>query len=72
MLEGRRFPFIERSNTPGVLSTMPYLPLTLTYLVRREGSRHTVLSWRRDESTVKTSTHLNRADLAFEVRPRIK
>ena len=31
MIEGRRFPFIERSNTPGVSSTMPYLPLTLTY-----------------------------------------
>jgi hypothetical protein len=31
MLEGRPFPFIERSNTPGVSSLMPYLPLTLTY-----------------------------------------
>jgi hypothetical protein len=31
MLEGKRFPFIERSNTPGVSSTMPYLPLTLNY-----------------------------------------
>jgi hypothetical protein len=31
VIEGRRFPFIERSNTPGVSSTMPYLPLTLTY-----------------------------------------
>jgi hypothetical protein len=31
MLEGKRFPFIERSNTPGVSSTMPYLPLTLTH-----------------------------------------
>ncbi|AVZ31401.1 hypothetical protein [Nodularia spumigena] len=31
MLEGRKFPFIERSNTPDVSSTMPYLPLSLTY-----------------------------------------
>ncbi|MCF2146022.1 retroviral-like aspartic protease [Desmonostoc muscorum LEGE 12446] len=31
MLEGKRFPFIERSNALGVSSTMPYLPLTLTY-----------------------------------------
>lgn len=31
MIEGRRFPFIERSNTAGVSSSMPYLPLTLTY-----------------------------------------
>lgn len=34
MLEGRRFPFIERSNTPGLSSTMPYLSLTLTYKKR--------------------------------------
>ncbi|MCC5612402.1 retroviral-like aspartic protease [Nostoc sp. CHAB 5834] len=31
MLEGKRFPFIERSNSFGLSSTMPYLPLTLTY-----------------------------------------
>lgn len=31
MLEGKRFPFIERINALGVCSTMPYLPLTLTY-----------------------------------------
>ncbi|TFI55453.1 retroviral-like aspartic protease [Mastigocladus laminosus UU774] len=31
MLESRQFPFIERSNTLGVSSIMPYLPLTLTY-----------------------------------------
>ena len=31
MLESSRFPFIERSNTPGVSSNMPYLPLTLTH-----------------------------------------
>lgn len=31
MLEGKRFPFIERSNTPGISSVMPYLTLTLTY-----------------------------------------
>ncbi|AFZ57588.1 retroviral-like aspartic protease [Anabaena cylindrica FACHB-243] len=31
MLESRKFPFIERSNTSGVSSNMPYLPLTLTH-----------------------------------------
>lgn len=31
MLEGKRFPFIERSNALGISSNMPYLPLTLTY-----------------------------------------
>ncbi|MEH1863618.1 MAG: retroviral-like aspartic protease [Nostoc sp.] len=31
MLEGKRFPFIERSNSLGLSSTIPYLPLTLTY-----------------------------------------
>jgi hypothetical protein len=31
MLDGKRFPFIERSNALGVSSTMPYLPLTLIY-----------------------------------------
>lgn len=31
MLDGKRFPFIERSNAVGVSSAMPYLPLTLTY-----------------------------------------
>jgi hypothetical protein len=31
MLEGKRFPFIERSNALGISSTMPYLPLTLIY-----------------------------------------
>ncbi|BAY15189.1 hypothetical protein NIES21_10040 [Anabaenopsis circularis NIES-21] len=31
MLEGKRFPFIERSNVLGFSSTMPYLPLTLAY-----------------------------------------
>ncbi len=27
----KRFPFIERRNSLGVASTMPYMPLTLTY-----------------------------------------
>ncbi|MBD2195481.1 MULTISPECIES: retroviral-like aspartic protease [Calothrix] len=31
MLEGKRFPFIERSITVGVSSAMPYLPLTLSF-----------------------------------------
>ncbi|MBD2777608.1 retroviral-like aspartic protease [Iningainema tapete] len=31
MLEGKRFAFIERINSLGVSSSMPYLPLTLTY-----------------------------------------
>lgn len=31
MLEAKRFPFVERSNTPGISSVMPYLPLTLTH-----------------------------------------
>ncbi len=35
--DGKRFPFIERSNSLGVSSTMPYLPLTLTYKNRSLG-----------------------------------
>lgn len=31
MLNGQRFPFIERTNSIGLSSTMPYLPITLTY-----------------------------------------
>ncbi|MEH2403361.1 retroviral-like aspartic protease [Nostoc sp.] len=31
MLDGKRFPFIELSNSFGLSSTMPYLPLRLTY-----------------------------------------
>jgi hypothetical protein len=31
MLEGKRFPFIERRNSLGIASNMPYLPLRLTY-----------------------------------------
>ncbi len=31
MLEGKRFSFIERRNSLGVASNMPYLPLMLTY-----------------------------------------
>ncbi|MEO1146012.1 MAG: retroviral-like aspartic protease, partial [Cyanobacteria bacterium J06638_22] len=31
MLNGQRFPFIERTNSIGLSSTMPYLPVTLTY-----------------------------------------
>jgi hypothetical protein len=31
MLNGKRFPFIERTNSLGLSSTMPYLPITLTY-----------------------------------------
>ena len=31
MLNGQRFPFIERTNSMGLSSTMPYLPVTLTY-----------------------------------------
>ncbi|MBD2336171.1 retroviral-like aspartic protease [Calothrix sp. FACHB-156] len=31
MIEGKRFPFIERSNALGLSSRMPYLPLTLIY-----------------------------------------
>lgn len=31
MLNGQRFPFIERTNSMGLSSLMPYLPITLTY-----------------------------------------
>ncbi|MEH2045201.1 retroviral-like aspartic protease [Nostoc sp.] len=31
MLNSKRFPFIERNNSFGIPSTMPYLPLMLTY-----------------------------------------
>ncbi len=31
MLSGQRFPFIERTNTAGLSSVMPYLPITLSY-----------------------------------------
>lgn len=31
MLNGQRFPFIEHTNRAGLSSTMPYLPITLTY-----------------------------------------
>ena len=31
MLNGQHFPFIERTNSEGLSSSMPYLPITLTY-----------------------------------------
>ena len=31
MLNGERFPFIERTNSAGLSSTMPYLPMKLSY-----------------------------------------
>ncbi|MBW4548644.1 MAG: hypothetical protein KME25_30075 [Symplocastrum torsivum CPER-KK1] len=31
MLDGKRFPFIECTNSLGLSSTLPYLPITLTY-----------------------------------------
>jgi len=31
MLDGRRFPFTERTNNLGLSSTLPYLPITLIY-----------------------------------------
>ena len=31
MLDGKRFPFIERTNSLRLSSTLPYLPITLTY-----------------------------------------
>jgi hypothetical protein len=31
MLNGQRFPFIERTNSAGQSSVMPYLPITLSY-----------------------------------------
>jgi hypothetical protein len=31
MLDGKRFLFIERTNSLGLSSTLPYLPVTLTY-----------------------------------------
>lgn len=31
MLDAQRFPFIEQSSSLGLSSTMPYLPLVLTY-----------------------------------------
>jgi len=31
MLDSKRFPFIERTNSLGLSSTMPYLPITLTH-----------------------------------------
>ena len=34
MLDGKRFPFIERTNSLGLSSTLPYLPITLTYINR--------------------------------------
>jgi hypothetical protein len=34
MLDGKRFPFIERTNSLGLSSTLPYLPIMLTYTNR--------------------------------------
>ncbi len=34
MLDGKRFPFIQRTNSLGLSSTLPYLPITLTYTSR--------------------------------------
>lgn len=31
MLNGLRFPFIERTNSAGQISVMPYVPITLSY-----------------------------------------
>ncbi len=31
MLNGQRFPFVERTNSKGLSSSMPYLPITLVY-----------------------------------------
>ena len=31
ILNGQRFPFIERTNSVGVSSVMPYVPITLSY-----------------------------------------
>ncbi|PSB06149.1 hypothetical protein C7B61_09315 [filamentous cyanobacterium CCP1] len=31
MLNGKRFPFVERTNNRGLSSTLPYLPVTLGY-----------------------------------------
>ncbi len=31
MLDAKRFPFIERTNSLGLSSTLPYLPIALTY-----------------------------------------
>ncbi|MEB3355966.1 MAG: retroviral-like aspartic protease [Synechococcales bacterium] len=31
MLNGQQFPFIERTNSAGLSSVMPYLPITLSY-----------------------------------------
>lgn len=31
MPDGKRFPFIERTNSLGLSSTLPYLPITLIY-----------------------------------------
>ena len=31
MLDGKRFPFIERTNSFGLSSTLPYLAIALTY-----------------------------------------
>lgn len=31
MLNGKRFPFVERTNSLGLSSTLPYLPVTLGY-----------------------------------------
>lgn len=31
MLDGKQFPFIERTNRLGLSSTLPYLPISLTY-----------------------------------------
>ena len=31
MLNGQRFPFIERTNSEGLSSSMPYLPIKLNY-----------------------------------------
>lgn len=31
MLDGKRFPFIERTNSLGLSSTLPYLAIALTY-----------------------------------------
>ncbi|WP_315791508.1 hypothetical protein [Fischerella sp. JS2] len=64
MLESRRFPFIERSNTPSVSNTMPYLPGTK--------STQAPLILGHMNFFAEFDVCFYRADLAFEVRPRIK
>uniref|UniRef100_B8HSQ4 Peptidase A2 domain-containing protein n=1 Tax=Cyanothece sp. (strain PCC 7425 / ATCC 29141) TaxID=395961 RepID=B8HSQ4_CYAP4 len=71
MLNSQRFSFVEHTNSAGLSSVMPYLPITLSYR-DRSLELMALLDTGASVNVLPYDVCFYRADLAFELRLRGK